>query len=608
MDLNLATLRRGIVTVPPWTRSVLRALTFVALYGVLVGWLTWPLVAYIATHHPSLGPGSDFDSLYTAWVLAWETHVLSSGTLAFANANIYYPEPGALFYGPAAFGALPFFAPVYLLTGNPALASNLLFLGCLTLTAAMVHLVVHSWTRLHTAGLVAAVAILANRWLLWAFVPRVPQLSVLCYFPLIILLSASPSLTRRRTTMLCLLVIAQGMADVLYIAPAVLVPLALLALFHLARRRTRLHGFQLLLVVVIASIVLIAVHAPYLSIEERNPGLPTQTLWKLDPLQMSLTSPWQLMAYSSPLAIATVVPALILTGALLAIVRWRGTPREALAWRHCLLWMATGIAMSLPVNVTWHGQLYALPHLKLVQSWQALGRLFSNSPRLRVGALVAVALLCGLAFAELLRHCGLTNGRDAAKRFVRGGIALVLCITMYVQYESTIGQPACYGPRLEPAHPGEVPHDSPVLRELRQRRGPTIEVPLPPGGVAPWEHAAAMYRSIFHWQPLLNGYGSFWPAQFPALMRTAVRLPQPEAVRELHRQTGLAFILVRKAAPAGIDDHQAAQREDWMKLAASGGRNDLELIAADDDLLLFHVTDAGGPGPGSQVEAARGGG
>ena len=593
-DPKVAKFRISIVTVPVWTRSALRVLTLAALYAVLVGWLTWPLVAYITTLHPSLGPGSDFDSLYTAWALAWESHVLSSGSLAFANANIYYPEPGALFYGPAAFGALPFFAPVYLLTGNPALASNLLFLGCLTLTAAMVHLVVHSWTRLHTAGLVAAVAILANRWLLWAFVPRVPQLSVLCYFPLIILLSAAPSLTWRRTTVLCLLVIAQGMADVLYIAPAVLIPLALSALFHLAGRRTRPDGFRLLLVVAIASIVLIAVHAPYLSIVKRNPELSQQTLWKLDPLKMSLTSPWQLMEYSSPLAVATMVPALVLTGALFAVVGWRGTPREASAWRHCLLWMVTGIAMSLPVNVAWHGELYALPHRELVQSSQALSRLFSNSPRLRVGALVAVALLCGLAFAELLRHCGLTNG-NAAKRFVRGGIALVLCGAMYAQYESTIGQPTYYGPRLEPAHPGEVPHDSPVLRELRQRGGPTIEVPLPPDGVAPWAHATAMYRSTFHWQPLLNGYGSFWPAQFPDLMRTAVRLPQPEAVRELHRQAGLAFILVRKAAPAGLDDHQATQREEWVKLAASGGRNDLELIAADEDLLLFHVMDEGGP-------------
>jgi hypothetical protein len=595
LGLKSAELRRDNVVAPLRMQGV-RALALVVLYAIVVGWLTWPLPAYITTHHPTLSPGRDFDSLYTAWALAWESRVLSSGSLAVANANIYYPEPSSLFYGPVAFGALPYFAPVYLLTGNPALALNLLFLGCLTLTAAMVHFVVHSWTRLHTAGLVASVALLANRWLLWAFVPEAPQLSVLCYFPLIILLSASPSLTWPRTAMLGLLVIAQGMADVLYVAPAVLIPITLLALYRLARRHTRPHGFRLLVVVVIASTVLIAVHAPYFSIEARNPALPKQTLWKLDPLKMSLASPWELMAYSSPLAIATAVPALILTGVLLAIVRWRGTPREASAWRHCLLWMATGIAMSLPANVTWNGQLYALPHRELIQSWQPLGRLFSSSPRLRVGALVAVALLCGLTFAELLRHCGLTQGKDSMKRFVRGGIAIAFCTAIYVQYESTVGQPACYGPRFTPAPPVEVPHDSPVLRELRRRGGPTIEVPLPPGGVAPWAHAVALYRSIFHWQPLLNGYGSFWPAQFPALMRTAVRLPQPEAVRELHQQTGLAFILVRKRpAPDGSDDRGTAQREEWMRLAAAGGRDDLELIAADDDLLLFHVTGGGGP-------------
>ena len=541
-------------------RSVLRALALVPLYAVLVGWLTWPLATHLTTHHPQMGSGRDFDSLYSAWVLAWESHALASG-IHIGSANIYYPEPDSLYYGPAAFGALPFFAPVYLLTGNPALALNLLFLGCITLTAAMVHFVVYAWTRLHTAGLVAAVALLANRWLLLSFVPGVPHISVLFYFPLIILLSSSRSPTWPRTVLLGLLVVAQGMTDVMYIAPSVLIPLAVLMVLALARRGTRSHGWRLLLIIAVAGVVLIAVHAPYLSVAQRNPQLLKQTLWNLDPLKISIAVPWGLMGLVSPLAVASLVPALILVGGLLAAFRWRGTPREASAWRHCALWAAIGIAISLPGHVTWLGHLYALPRLHLVQFSPALGRLLTHTERLRVPALMGFALLAGLAFAEILRQCNLSSAGGNAKRLLSAALAVVVCAVVYVQYESAIGQPLAYGPALGSAYPGgEAPCDSPVLRELRQRGGPTVEVPLP-RAVDPEANATAMYRSIFHWQPLLNGYGSFWPARFPALMRIAATLPRPAAVRDLRRQTGLSFVLVRKRAePGGRIDRRRSER------------------------------------------------
>jgi hypothetical protein len=251
--------------------------------------------------------------------------------------------------------------------------------------------------------------------------------------------------------------------------------------------------------------------------------------------------------------------------------------------------MVTGVAISIPANVEWQGQLYALPHHQLIQSWPALGRALASSERLRVSALIAATLLGGLAFAEILRHLRLADSSGPMKRWVRAGVAVVVCAVMYVQYEWAIGQPAAYGPQLRASYPGDVPHDSPVLHALRKSRGPTIELPLPAAVLDPWTHATAMYRSIFHWQPLLNGYGSFWPAGFPALMRTAARLPQADAIRALRRETGLSFILVRKREPAGVHDGSSKQREEWLRLAASGGRDDLELVATDDELLLFRI-------------------
>jgi len=49
-------------------------------------------------------------------------------------------------------GALPYFAPAFLATGNPVLASNLLFLGGVTLTVCAVHRLVAGWTGLESAA------------------------------------------------------------------------------------------------------------------------------------------------------------------------------------------------------------------------------------------------------------------------------------------------------------------------------------------------------------------------------------------------------------------------------------------------------------------------
>jgi hypothetical protein len=176
-----------------------------------------------------------------------------------------------------------------------------------------------------------------------------------------------------------------------------------------------------------------------------------------------------------------------------------------------------------------------------------------------------------------------------------GGAALLLALLMYGQYRSTIGQAPSYGPPFPTRYPlTVVPRaDSAVLAALRARGGPTVEVPIPPRKeTMPAVHALAMYRSIFHWQPLLNGYASYWPAGFPERMRLASALPDPAALRQLQRETGLANVLVRIGAELPIDAALTRQRQPWIALAADGGRPDLELIAADAELLLFGVTVA----------------
>ena len=578
---------------PPLSlRTLRRAATLILVYFAAVVGLTWPLAMHFGSQLPANFPGSEFDPLYATWVLSWVTHTLASGSLAIANANIYYPAADSLFYGPAALGALPFFAPTYLLTGNPTLAANLLLVGSIALTAAMLHMVVHFWTRSHAAGAVTATTYLANRWLIFTFIPTVPHLSVQFYFPLIILLSAAPAPSRRASIGLLVLVIAQCLTDVSYVTPAVLAPLIVIAALRLLRPPTRASGLRVLAIAVAAGAVVFAVHARYFAVAARNPHLAEQTNWRLDPMGSALGLRGLLSAMS-PLAIPSLAYGLLAVVALLVAWRgWRGSATEARAARYTLIWIAVGIAVSLPPRLTLFGQVVTLPHLALAVRWSPFANVLRLPERLRVAALMGTALLVGLAFTELVRQLGPAS-RDARARVRAGALAALLVAAMFGQFATAFGQPQSYGPRLPLGYRLHAPPaDSPVLAVLRTSGGPTLEVPLPRDKpVKPAAHAPAMYRSIFHWQPVLNGYSSYWPVGFPERMAFAARLPDPSALRKLRRDTGLVYVLARVNDGQPVDASLEAERKEWLDLAQRGGRPDLQLVASDDRLLLFRVTD-----------------
>jgi hypothetical protein len=577
----------------PMGRGLQRAAMLGALYALLLCWLTWPLAAHLGTHLPGTFPGSEFDPLYSGWVLAWQTHALTHSDVAIANANIYFPAPDALYYGPAALGALPLFAPIYLLTGNPTLALNLMWLGSIALAATIIHLVVFESTRQHAAGLVAGITFLANRWLVYTFIPTVPHLAVLFYFPLIIALSAAPTLPLRRALLLLLLIVLQCSTDLVYITPAVLIPVIAVALWHLARRATRPAGLRLLIVAIAAGATVLAIHFPYLRVAARNPNLAQQTNWRLDPLRNAVAMPGGLMSLMSPFDVPSLALVFVLAIAALVLWRgWRGSARELSLAGHALLWVIVGLLISLPLRVDLFGSVWTLPHILAAQRWIPFAAAIRLPERLRVAALMGVTLLAGLLFAELLRHLVSLPALAARARALGSGLAVLLAAAMYGQYITAVGQPGGYGPPLPAYRLQEPPHDdSAVLQALRAASGPTIEVPLPPGQpTAAAAHAPAMYRSIFHWQPLLNGYSSYWPVDFAARMKVAARLPDPDALAQLQRDTGLAYVLVRASEQLPIDAKLEPQRAAWREIARAGGRSDLTLVAADDELLLFKVS------------------
>lgn len=586
-------------------RRPVGAAAALVVYAATVAWLTWPLAAHLGTHLPDTNGMCRYDALCVGWVLAWESHALSTAPWQLNDTNIYHPAHGTLFYGDTGFGALPYFLPTYLFTGNTTLALNLLLLGGVALTAWTLHLVVRRWTGSDLAGFCAGWTLLGTRWMLWDFMPIAPSEAVLLYIPVIMLLAAAPLASWPATLRLLPVVVLQCLTNVVYVPPAVLGPLAVLALARIVRPATRPAGIRLLVVLVLATLVLLPVYAEHFLIWRDNPSIGAQTEWGAAGLLTRL--PWGPFT-SGPTAVPFATLALIGIGlcALAFSPRLGGPAASRRSWAQAALWAGVGIYLSLSPTASWYGRPINLPHAAIAH-WVPIYRILRIPARLGIGGLFGLAALAGLGFAECARWLPGRRPRLA----IMGRVALLLPIAITIL--------AGWGPAPYPLRPAIAPDDT-IVPILAQPGGPLLEVPVAgrpatSSGPAmsgtdilsPEFHARAMYRSTFHWRPLVNGYNSYWPSGFPERMALAQRLPDSTALRQLRDETGLELILVHLAdyallenqrcvlfAPPGTNREACAaplvaERRSWIELAGDGASQDLRLVARSGDDLLFAV-------------------
>jgi len=231
----------------------------------------------------------------------------------------------------------------------------------------------------------------------------------------------------------------------------------------------------------------------------------------------------------------------------------------------------------------------------VIADWLPIYQFLRIPNRLGAAGLTGLALLAGVAFAECAQRFA---GRDRFRLLARIGpaaLAALVVVGAYAEYCSA--EPAFDREALPRSYPLAltISADSPVVRALQQPGGPLLELPVglsPPLGCLPGPHAKAEYRSIFHWRPILNGYSGYWPATFLERMILAARLPDPEALHALRRETGVEMILVHAS------DLDALQAAVWLGLGEHEG-NGLQLVARDGANLLFRVVDAATTGGGA---------
>jgi hypothetical protein len=495
-------------------------------------------------------------------------------------------------------------------SGNPVLATNVLFIGGSALTAWTIGLVATRWTRSAAAGTIAGATYLAAPWVLQEWVPGCPHFAMLMWLPLIIDRASRPSLRLRGALALAVMIALQGAVEVVYLAPAVFAPLALLVIVRLRRRADRVSAMYLGGALVAAAIMLSPVVWEHFAVRRANPGLEQQTPWRdfkeapVAPPARDLVLPWSLfgwwqqagdhMAAPPPMAIPPLAFGVIACGVLSCMMRhrWGDDERAARAWRHAALWTAAGIVLGLPLRAAVFGTSVPLPYLWLI-SVLPDAHVLRVPMRLGVVGLVALSLLTGLAFGEVLRRVLRRWQARPRGRVIRGVVAVGIAVAILEQPRTGWGYPPGFviQPRAReyPLYP--IPRETPYATALHAGRGPLLEIGKGLFGL-PQEHLAsestAMIRSIGHWRPLLNGYSSYWPQQYERSMGLARRLPEDlDALSALRRETGVELILVWP------DQLPEGKRTAWRDLARSEGNSALTLVRRNKVVaLLFRVTGA----------------
>jgi len=563
-------------------RDVARSLGWLAVYLGAVVWLTWPLAAHLRTDLPQPHVICNFDQPQMIWAPAHSSRRLVADPMRLFEANIYHAMPHALLYAEAGFGALPFFLPTYVATGDPTLAANVMFLGSLALTAWGLHLLLAAWTGHAGAGAVAACTFLLTPWVLWTWAPGALNYSVLQWIPLVLWLAAAERAGWRRSLALGIVLALQS-ATSPYVAAGVLAPVGALACVRLASPSSRRSGVALIGALAVAVALSLVVYGGYAWLRWAEPAMAQHTWWPGGYFRTFQFPEDLFVARHRPNAVPLSMFLLIAAGGACALVRRSG----GTAWRQGALWLAVGMLISLPPTLIVLGSPIELPHARLLAHTPLLD-LMREPQRMAVAALFGLAALAGAAYAELAS--AMERTRRMRPALAHGGLLALVLVAAHFSYVDSVWPPELFALRVLPASYPIAPAPRPpttLVEEVERRDGVLLQLPAYGDTVLDTAraNARAMFESIGHWQPLVNGYGGYYPAGLRDTLRLTRQLPDAQALAEIRRRTGVTFVLVRGAAMNPV------QRDAFEALAHYGGGAGLGFVSRDGDDMLFAVTE-----------------
>ncbi len=524
-----------------WSRHAVAVLVFV----VLTIALTWPMARHLGTKIPIHKNYTILVPYYHEYLIAWYHHVFDRGLSGFWDMNIFYPHPRVLTY----FESLPAPAamtwPAHLATENATLSYNLVAWGAFVLNG------VGTYVLALELGLAWPLALLSGG--LLAFCPymfgEIYCLAMLNLYPAPFLLAAIHRWTRRPTWGG---VVLAGLCGLWLVASCYQYTL-FLSIFcvawvlWLARRLDwRRLWYKLLIVGAISGTV---AWVPLSTVRQTHremgfyhgPTLPTDWMRLLAP-------PTQNRLYRDVLGITIretrgghdpvvcwpglTFSFLAAVGAYAALFGRMASEEERKrrhVFRYLLIASVAAVAFSFglwihvgPIRVPGP---YGLLFLALgpFSSVRSVYRFFI------IGQLFA-AILAALGLGWLLRSISKPVARGTVWSAV---LLLILAESIWIPL------------RLEPV--GGRPQDvHPNYRYVHETdpNAPMIELPVPNDIKRGPLDALYTLASMHTWQPLVNGYASYYPGLYEELRPVAAGFPSYESLRYF-RALGVRFLHVR---------------------------------------------------------------
>jgi hypothetical protein len=583
--MPLASRRRG--------RSTAIAFGVLAAYAALAVAFTWPLAAQLS----SVVPYDLTDPLSFIWILWWNAHATPlTGT--WLNAPIFYPSTGTIVYQDALLGVWPLTTPLQWLGVTPVAVHNLLVIASFALSACAAYVLCrrlfHDRGAAFVGGLIYGFAVYR--------VAQIVHLNILLthWVPLI-LVGLHEYLTTRRRAWLMLAAgawIAQGMTSGYFLIYSAML-VGLWGIYFL-----RFDGRRWLEIIGAFGASLLAtwpwwalyrsVHAAYgfersigeadwhgadvMSITDAPPFL---TLWG-----SRLAGGGSENQFFPGFALATVCVLVIGSSNYWHAPRWSRTSTMlmSVATVFCALaavaaWAPTtfaiaGVRVSLttaykPLAWAWLSMIVGVgctpPVLRVLRDRGVPGFYALAAAVLWIFSLGPTARFMGRRIWYKAPYSWLyvVPGAGSVRVPARLWMIVVLALSVLAAYGLTklrrrsrstglLAIVVLGAAVLIEAWPGRLPLNPLPERFLEIERSgaddllPLLELPLEPHR----ENQAAMYRSIFHGRPLINGASGYYPASF-GYLTVAMRVGDAGAFIPFAERMSFD-ILVRKQASQAV--------------------------------------------------------
>ena len=671
---------------PRWTG---RAWSVSLVYLATAIAVTWPLVRGLGRDVPwDLG-----DSILNMWILSWDGEQIRrilSGDFAriatFFDANIFHPVPLALAYSEHLIPQAIQIFPVWLISGNPILCYNLLFLSSIVLAGLGMYLLVRELTGNALAAFIAG--------LLFAFAPyRLPQsghLQVLTsqWMPFVLYGLLRYFHTRRLLPLAgaAFALVAQNLSSgyyLLFFMPFA-VGFALWQVGHFGRWRDRRMWLEL----AGAAVAVAAMTAPFLLPYSalRREGFAARSLtetfrFSADVYSYGTASPeqqlWGTLMQAFPKTEGELFPGVVavllaLIGILvvdrsdsrrpeglrlpqaagvmtneagvvtpqgLRLPRAVGPITRGLAWLFAAAAIAHGVAAVATLllrRISFDTGLFVVRmsnvNQLLLRATVAFALLLLVSPAARArtrvflrerGYFVAVLLAAiWLSLGPLPQSLGrpveivapyrllleYVPGFDGVRVPARFAMIVAFALAVLAGYgaawlsRARLGRALLVvasavavleGSRLPFIVNGAYPlrdFNTPEARVFRPARAPAVyrEFAMQPSGAVLIElplgpldfDVRAMFYSIVHWRPVVNGYSGFYPPHYGRLIAALSEIPRHADVSlEALRSTGATHLILHQAAYRDGEGEATAE-----VLAAAGAT---ELFRDGSDLLFL---------------------